>query len=78
MKSNTYYSVESGELPHLGRLDYMGYKFDDIIDVTARRTFREAKAEYKRNLKQMIARCEAELERCDEISSDKLPIHRLW
>lgn len=72
MKNNYYYTVEEGELPMLTRTDYHGYKFDEVINGDGVRTFRQAKSNYKKYLKQLMKECEAELSKVDKLEIEDL------
>lgn len=72
MKSNLYYTVYDAELPMIFRTDYHGFKFDEVINGDGVRTFREAKAKYKKYLKQTIKMCQEELKNVDNLTINDL------
>jgi len=56
------------DVPRVERIDIMGYKFDEVIIENGVTTFKEAKAQHRKNLKQMIQLCQDALDNMDNLT----------
>lgn len=69
-----YYSTpfDPADIPQIERVDYHGYKFNEVIDSHKQKTFRDAKRAHKNNLKEMIRLCEIELKKLNKLKIEDL------
>ena len=56
-----YYHTETGELPTISKVDYNGYKFDEVIGEDRFTQKRKALTDYRNKLRQQIADCKQAL-----------------
>lgn len=77
MKDNFYYTTHflDCDVPYIERTNYMGLKFDEVIEsggYQPHRTFRQAIQQHKKNLKEMIRLCQEELEKTDSLTPENI------
>lgn len=75
-----YYSTpfDETDMPQIQRVEYNGYKWGEVIDEHAARTFNIAKAKHRKNLKRMIELCEAEIGKIDEMTPETIEQTKIW
>jgi hypothetical protein len=56
-----YYHTETGELPTISKVDYQGYKFNDVIGDDRFTQKRKALVDYRNKLREQIAECKEAL-----------------
>jgi hypothetical protein len=61
-----YYHTETGEIPTIARVDYGGYKFDEVIGEDRFRQKRQALIDYRNKLRKQIADCKQALRNSSE------------
>ena len=75
-----YYTTpfDETDMPCIERVNYNGYKWGDVIDPHAARTFREATAQHRRNLKRMVELCKIELDRIPDMTPETIRQSDIW
>jgi hypothetical protein len=61
-----YYHTEPGELPTIEKVDYNGYKFDEVIGEDRFTQKRKALTDYREKLRKLIADCKDALKEANE------------
>ena len=71
-----YYHTEAGELPEISKVDYNGYKFDEVIGEDRFTQKRKALTDYRRKLRQQIEDCKEALRNASGIMEMETDIIR--
>jgi hypothetical protein len=61
-----YYHTDEGQLPSIEKVDYNGYKFDEVIGEDRFTQKRKALTDYRKKLRQQILDCKDALKNAGE------------
>ncbi len=80
MRDNLYYTTtfEGEDFPSISRTNYMGYKFEQVINEGGHRSFRLAMAQHKKNLKKTIELCNKGLDEINSLTPESIKQDAIW